>query len=39
VRQTSSDDQGNPIWSTAGAPSLSRDFTWSGASPIATPTQ
>jgi LysM repeat protein len=39
VRQTGSDDQGNPIWSTAGAPSTMRDFTWSGASPVATPTK
>jgi hypothetical protein len=39
VRQTGSDDQGNPIWSTAGATSIQRDFTWSGASPVATPTK
>jgi hypothetical protein len=39
VRQTGSDDQGNPIWSTAGAASIMRGFTWSGASPVATPTK
>jgi LysM repeat protein len=39
VRQTGSDDQGNPIWSTAGAASTPRTFTWSGTSPIATPTK
>jgi len=38
VRQTGSDDQGNPIWSTAGAPSLMRVFGWSGAGPESTPT-
>jgi LysM repeat protein len=39
VRQTGSDDQGNPIWSTAGAASTPRTFTWSGTSPVATPTK
>jgi len=39
VRQTSSDDQGNPIWSTAGLASTPRAFTWSGTSPVATPTK
>ncbi len=38
VRQTSTDDQGNPIWSTAGAASPMRVFSWSGAGPAATPT-
>lgn len=39
VRQTSTDDQGNPIWTAAGAASVMRDFGWSGAGPIATPTK
>ncbi len=40
VRQTGSDDQGNPIWSSAGAASIMRDFTWSGAGPaVPTPTK
>jgi LysM repeat protein len=39
VRQTGSDDQGNPIWSSAGAISVLRDFTWSGVSPQPTPTK
>jgi len=39
VRQTSTDDQGNPIWSTAGAASAMRVFGWSGAGPAATPTK
>jgi hypothetical protein len=39
VRQTGTDDQGNPIWSTAGAASPMRDFSWSGAGPVATPTK
>jgi LysM repeat protein len=39
VRQSSTDDQGNPIWSTAGAASEMRVFGWSGAGPIATPTK
>ena len=38
VRQTSTDDQGNPIWSTAGAASFMREFSWTGAGPVATPT-
>ena len=38
VRQTGTDDQGNPIWSTAGAASLVRAFGWSGAGPAVTPT-
>jgi LysM repeat protein len=39
VRQTGTDDQGNPIWTSAGAASLPRTFTWtgSGAAPTATP--
>ena len=39
VRQTGTDDQGNPIWSTAGTASLTRVFGWSGAGPVATPTK
>jgi LysM repeat protein len=39
VRQTGTDDQGNPIWSTAGAASDMRVFGWSGAGPVATPTK
>lgn len=39
VRQTGTDDQGNPIWSTAGAASPMRVFGWSGAGPVATPTR
>lgn len=38
VRQTGTDDQGNPIWTTAGAPSNPREFTWTGTTPAATPT-
>ena len=38
VRQTGSDDQGNPIWTTAGTSSERRDFTWVGAAPALTPT-
>jgi LysM repeat protein len=39
VRQTGTDEQGNPIWSTAGATSTLRTFTWSGANPAPTPTK
>jgi LysM repeat protein len=39
VRQTGTDDQGNPIWSIAGAASLPRDFTWIGSGLAPTPTQ
>ncbi len=40
VRQTGTDDQGNPIWSTAGTASEVRGFTWSGAAaPAPTPTK
>ncbi len=38
VRQNGSDDQGQPIWDTAGAASDKRDFTWVGAAVEATPT-
>jgi LysM repeat protein len=39
VRQTGTDDQGNPIWSTAGAASTARAFTWTGSGLVATPTK
>jgi LysM repeat protein len=39
VRQSGTDDQGNPIWSTAGVASAMRVFGWSGAGPFATPTR
>ncbi len=39
VRQNGSDDQGQPIWDTAGAISDKRDFTWVGAAIAATPAQ
>jgi hypothetical protein len=39
VRQSGTDDQGNPIWSTAGAASEMRVFGWSGAGPVPTPTK
>ncbi len=38
VRITGSDESGNPIWSTAGAASLPRYFSWTGAPVGATPT-
>jgi LysM repeat protein len=38
VRQTGTDDQGNPIYSTAGAISLPRDFTWTGTGTGLAPT-
>jgi len=37
VRQTGSDDSGNPIWTSAGADSVPRVFTWTGTVE-ATPT-
>jgi LysM repeat protein len=39
VRQTGADDQGNPIWASAGASSIMRVFSWSGAGVIPTPTK
>jgi LysM repeat protein len=39
VRQTGTDDQGNPIWSTAGAASTPRTFTWTGTGLAPTPTK
>ena len=38
VRITGSDENGNPTWSTAGAASLPRYFTWTGRSTEITPT-
>jgi LysM repeat protein len=39
VRQTGTDEDGNPIWETAGDPSLWRDFVWQISSAISiTPT-
>jgi LysM repeat protein/ribosomal protein L40E len=36
VRQTGSDEQGQPIWSPAGAASEKRDFSWTGVVAPAT---
>lgn len=33
VRQTGNDDQGQPIWTQAGAPSQQRVFSWMGTAP------
>jgi LysM repeat protein len=38
VRQTGTDDEGNPIWEPAGATSVERVFTWVGTGAGATPT-
>jgi LysM repeat protein len=38
VRQTGTDDEGNPIWEAAGAPSVSRGFVWTGFASPTTPT-
>jgi LysM repeat protein/ribosomal protein L40E len=38
VRQTGSDEQGEPIWDSAGASSEKRAFSWAGAAPQGTPT-
>jgi LysM repeat protein len=38
VRQSGSDDQGQPIWISAGAPSIQRVFSWQGVAPEATAT-
>jgi LysM repeat protein len=38
VRQTGTDDLGNPIWSLAGSASTQRIFSWTGAAAIPTPT-
>jgi len=37
VRQTGTDEDGNPIWEPAGAVSAARVFTWSGAAPVSSP--
>ena len=37
VRRTGTDDQGQPIWSSAGEPSTPRVFSWQGVAPEATP--
>jgi LysM repeat protein len=39
VRQSGVDDQGNPIWTSAGAASQQRVFTWSGVTAAPTPTK
>jgi hypothetical protein len=38
VRQTGTDEKGEPIWTNAGAQSLMRVFSWVGAAVEATPT-
>ncbi len=38
VRQTSTDDQGQPVWDSAGENSTPRVFSWQGISPEATST-
>jgi LysM repeat protein len=38
MRQSGSDAQGEPVWSSAGATSDKRDFTWVGAAIETTPT-
>lgn len=38
VRQSGTDDSGNPIWISAGAESIARVFTWTGIPIAATPT-
>jgi LysM repeat protein/ribosomal protein L40E len=37
VRQTGTDDQGLPIWDSAGEKSMQRVFSWQGVAPEATP--
>jgi len=37
VRQTGTDDSGNPIWEPAGNPSVQRVFIWIGIGAAATP--
>jgi LysM repeat protein len=39
VRQTGTDEDGNPVWSTAGAASPKRGFTWMGSGTAPTPTK
>jgi hypothetical protein len=38
VRQSGSDEQGQPVWSSAGTTSDKRDFTWVGVTIPTTPT-
>jgi LysM repeat protein/ribosomal protein L40E len=38
VRQTGTDDQGDPIWSVAGTASTPRVFTWTGSAAVPTAT-
>jgi len=38
ARQAGTDDDGNPIWTPAGAASAQRDFIWVGLGKAATPT-
>jgi LysM repeat protein len=38
VRQTGTDDDGNPIWEPAGASSEQRVYTWAGVAEAVTPT-
>jgi hypothetical protein len=38
VRQVGTDNDGNPIWEAAGAPSTQRVFLWTGVASAATPT-
>ncbi len=38
VRQSGSDNQGQPVWDSAGAASDKRDFSWVGAAVVETPT-
>lgn len=37
VRQTGTDEDGNPIWESAGVKSNTRVFSWTGVAPPATP--
>lgn len=37
VRQTGTDAQGQPVWSSAGANSIQRVFSWQGVAPQGTP--
>ncbi len=37
MRQTGTDDQGQPVWTSAGAPSEKRVFTWAGVAVQGTP--
>ena len=38
MRQTGTDDEGKPVWESAGAPSLPRTFSWTGVASAATQT-